>query len=105
MSSSVHSGRLAFALAGTRWPDVTFPRLVLDGTQLVGEMPHFGIYRNAHVIADETPESLLSTSEAWIDEVLSRPPPRDPDDATSIWEKTLSEIIKRVTKSRLSFWQ
>ena len=90
-SAHLCPANLEVARASIAWPDRDAALALCEGVQIVGDLPSFGIYRSTH------PGSAASTScfcpkanQLWLEEVLSRRPPR-PDEAKVVWEKSEGE--------------
>ena len=90
VSSHVHLERLDLARAAALWPDHQLLTLVQGGAQVVGHLPHSGIYREAAIQPSITVEEQYTTNQNWAAEILAMRPPKR-DEAKVLWEKTLEE--------------
>jgi hypothetical protein len=83
-----------------QWPDCHILELAGHGGRLVGFLPKTFVFREGDVSPELSPEELLASSAAWVDEIESRPPP-SPDVADAVWAKSEQE---RTEKGFLRGW-
>ena len=87
-----------FAVAAIQWPDWSLVKLAGQGAQIIGKLPHAGIYREADITPEVSRADLLATNIVWISTIEhSRPPLAD--QANVIWEKSIEEVELGLVRS------
>ncbi|WP_296433265.1 hypothetical protein, partial [Yoonia sp.] len=91
LGRNVPAGTFDLLRYALQWPDTALPALFSTGAQVIGDLGHIGIYRDAAVHASVDLAQFQASNEDWIAQVEAMPRPRGEQSAV-IWKKTAEEL-------------
>jgi len=91
LGRNVPAGTFDLLRYALQWPDTALPALFSTGAQVIGDLGHTGIYRDAAVHASVDLAQFQASNEDWIAQVEAMPRPRGEQSAV-IWKKTAEEL-------------
>ena len=79
------------------WPDCGLADTICEGADIVEELPDFHVFRPGSVEPTFTVEELNEDNDAWVESLLSQPPPKA-EDADVVWQKSEKERKRGVVQ-------